>query len=759
MLKKISYLRILYSFTFLILILFIVTSFGHLAHNQTKVNLLYFFVFLVYLSIILYVIDKYKLHEVFKNPNIVWLFAFCTVLGNLFVYVYITSEKDIKAWDSAGYWKGCLYFSYLVASDVKSSIYYLYDTIENDLYSAVPCFFSAASLNFIGKEFVKYTITIYDLFIVPFYFVFILLIAKVLKNNNLQPQKTLIPIIIITFTFLSIIGPALSGYLDAIGLLYIGLLMILIYEDALSQKDWLSVLLTLFLIIILDFTRRWYTFWSVSFFLTYYLVGIIRLITDKSYTKKNIIWLTINLGTVGLAYILILYKFFHKYFERSLFNNYSDIYSAYKWGSYFDNVKAFVFYFGLITIALALLGVYTGIKNRTSRSLSLFLFIQLILVFYLFMLVQSFGMQHYYLLAPGILYFTAVGIAQVYVLVKWGKFLVYLLVVTLFLNLTHAITFWPPFFGGQQGIGYLMSQSTFPVKSRPDVKQIEAIVEYTKSLSHGNDKKNVYVIASSFINEDVFRNVYLPYEMDSYNGNLCPHHCQVDKRDGFPVELLSADIVMVADPVQYHLSPEDQRVVGIPAEEILSGKGIGKAYKFLKEFQLMNNVKLNIYEKINAYSLDAIDSIATIFKNYYPNYPNLYSFDFYQAIIYDKKITDGYSSISFYNNCHSAYMHPGDSAATSFKMGLEGKFSKVNIKTLFKDPDQIKKSCGDNGGEVFFRIYVDGILKIDNYQTYKDTINIELPLKGAQELKIELDKAKKQAFCDGFIIDNLELIK
>src|SRR6185312_2194439 len=125
----------------------------------------------------------------------------------------------------------------------------------------------------------------------------------------------------------------------------------------------------------------------------------------------------------------------------------------------------------------------------------------------------------------------------------------------------------------------------------------------------------------------------------------------------------------------------------------------------------------------------------------------------------DKKITDGYSEIVFFNNYHSIYIHPGDSAPTSFKIGLDGQFSKIKLETSFKDPQQIEKSCEGKGGEVFFKVYIDGILKLDNYQTYRDTVNSELPVKGAKELKIEVDKAKNNASCDGFEIDNLELIK
>src|SRR5262245_38826641 len=61
----------------------------------------------------------------------------------------------------------------------------------------------------------------------------------------------------------------------------------------------------------------------------------------------------------------------------------------------------------------------------------------------------------------------------------------------------------------------------------------------------------------------------------------------VDKRDGFPRALLTAKYVIVASPIQYHVSPRDQRVVGIPEQLILDGRNIGASFvKLLYQFNL-----------------------------------------------------------------------------------------------------------------------------------------------------------------------------
>ena len=67
----------------------------------------------------------------------------------------------------------------------------------------------------------------------------------------------------------------------------------------------------------------------------------------------------------------------------------------------------------------------------------------------------------------------------------------------------------------------------------------------------------------------------------------------------FPKQFLSATHVVVADPVQFHLRPEDQRVVSILGEDILSGKGIGASFERLPfAFSLDNNARVYIYKKV-----------------------------------------------------------------------------------------------------------------------------------------------------------------
>jgi hypothetical protein len=94
----------------------------------------------------------------------------------------------------------------------------------------------------------------------------------------------------------------------------------------------------------------------------------------------------------------------------------------------------------------------------------------------------------------------------------------------------------------------------------------------------------------------------------------------VDKRDGFPYHFFEAKYVIIGEPIQYHLNPNDQRVVGILGDQILQHKKIGSSYERLPfEFSLDNNVIVLIYEKKFPVRKADIEDLSELFISYYPD--------------------------------------------------------------------------------------------------------------------------------------------
>jgi len=96
---------------------------------------------------------------------------------------------------------------------------------------------------------------------------------------------------------------------------------------------------------------------------------------------------------------------------------------------------------------------------------------------------------------------------------------------------------------------------------------------------------------------------------------------QVDLRDKFRPSTLMARYVVVADPIQLHLGAGGQRVIWIPASEILSSTGIGAAYQKLpQDYLLANNVTANIYEKTRPFTVQEVTDFFTRFTTFYPDW-------------------------------------------------------------------------------------------------------------------------------------------
>jgi hypothetical protein len=99
---------------------------------------------------------------------------------------------------------------------------------------------------------------------------------------------------------------------------------------------------------------------------------------------------------------------------------------------------------------------------------------------------------------------------------------------------------------------------------------------------------------------------------------------EVDRRDGFPLRLLNAEYVIVALPIQYHLRPEDQRMVAMPAQALMMRKTIGKAFDQLSEsFVLDDDVKVYLFRKVRPITKVELGDLIEECKRVYSDQPEI----------------------------------------------------------------------------------------------------------------------------------------
>jgi hypothetical protein len=140
------------------------------------------------------------------------------------------------------------------------------------------------------------------------------------------------------------------------------------------------------------------------------------------------------------------------------------------------------------------------------------------------------------------------------------------------------------------------------------------------------DPGYIYVIASSEVLSDqvlAFANRSLEADFSSVRWILQSAH--VDLRDGFPAMLLEAKWVVVAEPVQTHLAPEEQQVVVVPAESFIRGRDIAAAFERVPgSFELEGGVAAEIYRRRRPIAADEVADLSDRLRAHYPDRPQVY---------------------------------------------------------------------------------------------------------------------------------------
>ncbi|WP_131782835.1 hypothetical protein [Legionella gresilensis] len=574
-----------------------------------------FFCLSIYL--ILYAFSYYYVlkNQILKRNEINIIFLIITLI-NAFVYSIIIKEKYIYYWDFRAYWNITEDTSNLIFSNLSSTLKQWYHSIQYDVYNITPSIFLSLPVKLLGASYLSYVLSILNIFIIPCFFVLAILIQTIIRETTEKNIK-LYNIFFVLALFPPMFNPLLYGYLDSVGLFFISLILFIIYHDELIKFNLIRNIALSCLLLFLIFSRRWYGFWFETFFIALTVTNFIKFFIEKNYTWVHLKNYLINISFIGSFCFLILLCFFYPFLARSVFNDYNFTHSAYKLGGLLFNLVGSFNYFGIGLFLLALVGVIFGCIYYKSRYLTIFTLIQLSLIWILFNRMESLGWHHQYLFCSQILIFLALGIFIPYIKLQKNlyKFL-YLLVVISLLTFNFISNYF------HQLNSKFLSTHYQTSRVRNDIETIKQIDYKLNNLVKENEK--IYVLASSFImSDEIFKNAFAPESRNPVPAMLNTYH--VDEISGFPYRFFEADIVVVGDPVQYHLDPKHQRMIGILAKDILSGKNIGAHYQLINDkYELDNHVRVKIYRKLSNLTQADFDYLLNKIKRFYPDHEELW---------------------------------------------------------------------------------------------------------------------------------------
>ena len=323
--------------------------------------------------------------------------------------------------------------------------------------------------------------------------------------------------------------------------------------------------------------RRWFVFYAIVFL----VLALVYTLLDKG-RRSRLVWLLFGFGA---PMVLIFQGYVSGVLLRE---NFAEIYEAYSFALSTD-IKFTLYYFGIVFIlAAAVYSVYSAIKTK-GRFTAAWPLLCAVLVFLLFVSVQSFGMQHLLLFAAPF------GIVCVKAPSERRLKLPALGITALCLISVFIPREQPGSIHEIKGYSVLPSYSVYP-QIREDAGALVALDAYVRELDGP-----VAVLASSFtLNPDLLSLVgpsFDPLSPLRANGQVMQLGA-VDKRDGLPYALEFAEYLVVADPVQTHLDPGQQRIVTVPAGAVVKGSPFSAAFERLDaEFILQNQTAVFVFKR------------------------------------------------------------------------------------------------------------------------------------------------------------------
>ncbi len=533
-----------------------------------------------------------KLRFIVSKKEGFFLFGIFTLFVLYLIFIF-QKTKYIYFWDYTTYWD---YSIEMVGALFSGIFWYLKNVVYSILYfdySYLPSIIPTFVMRFFGKTRLVYTLAITIFYLFPWYlFTYLILRRKKKENQNmiLALFGIFLPLLPYLFYLINL------GFVDVGGLAIIALIVWLLRREKNKKRNYI---LSGLLFMTLYFFRRWYMFFVVSFLICNFIKDLVPI----KKTKKNILEIIKKYLFIGVPMLVVVFVCFllhafyfhedvHNFFlYKLLFVNYSEVYQAYKFNT-IEDFKLLLQSFGLFPLLLAFLSiVYANRKKKNQIEVNTWAF-QFLLCFLLFTKTQSHSIHHLLLYVPA-LTFLIFYLFQNLERTK-GKILCYGLLTLQFLCLLYPISSTPVtnFLIKNNMISNLKMQ---PLKTK-NVDEIGKLVKILDQYSE-NGEKMIYINSSSVLfNESIAKNydksIHNKFERKSYY----MEPCHIDERDGYPVQMEHADIVLVTNPSQYHLDKKHQKIVTYVNKTFYKNKTIAKFYTKVKEMKI-KDVTFTIYKK------------------------------------------------------------------------------------------------------------------------------------------------------------------
>ena len=537
-------------------------------------------------------------------------------LATGFIVFMINSQHTIYTSDSLETWEPTLSCDEKTFTDPYRALKDLRWSINHTDYNNFLPMLMALPMHIFGRSFLCYELYVWIMFALPAIFI-ASATFKHYTNVNL-PCSALMAIIFCLPAFQT---PVFLGYANVSILLPGAVIFAMLLNLDKSKLQREQLILIAMLCIFAVFQARTASYMLLGEFLGYTLYLIISSFQERT-LLGDLIRLLQKFLFIGVCGLILTLPFFFPFIKHALTYDIGTAYAAYSHGYSFSTRLLFhAGHLGLLIYVLFLIGVIVNFRDKKLSSIAAFFLIWAILPAVLICHVQIMDKQHFYTMILPFAFGIALLTSFVWERKKFLAAMIFILAFNFLQTYCAPLNIYAAF------------NERYNLLIRHDIEDFKKFVADINQLSAG--KKKVYALTSNGLyNGHSFSKLYLPDNHDALPGLL--NIAEVDLGAGFPIQFFDADIVLVPEPLQLHLRPQDQSVVVKPAELMLKPSPISKHFKKVKEYTFrpetheVSSVTFKVYEKISPFEKSDIDFVEKIFVELYPEHDELFKNRFEQ---------------------------------------------------------------------------------------------------------------------------------
>lgn len=554
-----------------------------------------------------------------------WLVSIVAAIC-LFSAQFVNQELTLYYWDQIIYWNAARHLTAgLLHADLPSVLAWVLHTIRYDDYNALGALPIAPIMAQLEDSRLSYILSVAALYGSCALLTLLVAIGKLGvpqgDRDGFWIYWALTATLMVFSTFWE---PVLAGFWDLGGVALSTGVIALWFRRAPVNHHMGTLIAIGMLLALLALFRRWYAFWSVSFLGIAVLDGLWGYLRGADRSLAGLARALLPSALVGVVAAGLFVLIAHPLLSRVSSTDYSDIYFAYKMhGSVADELAWVVDYFGFFPVVVLVLSSIGLCLLPEYRRVSVLLVSQMVVMFVLMRTIQDHHSHHWYLYCSGVLVLVSLFVLHLLSRLPsaWKK-CAFLTAFTAAGLLVTASTFSRTAGPVADALGFLVPRHKLYPQVRADIPELVRLLVHLERRLR-NNPSTVYVLSSSSVFSYSHLNAAnLSFGLNFITPTKVVKAAMIDRRDGFPHQLLAARYVVVASPEQYHLRPDDQRTIGIPVRSLLEGKNIGKAFQRHPEvFQLEHGVTISVYERVRDFSAEELAEFAGLFRDAYPGRP------------------------------------------------------------------------------------------------------------------------------------------